>query len=86
MCHYVFCLWKVAYKLQKKEVTVVEKMEEDCSPTEYRSYVKNNVIEATELVTYTKVKLFKCIDYWTSNASLNVIQELMTRQSAYKCK
>jgi len=41
----------------------VEKMEEDCSPTEYRSYVKNNVIEATELVTYTKVKLFKCIDY-----------------------
>jgi hypothetical protein len=33
-------------------------MEEDCSPTEYRTYVKNNVIAATELVTYTKVKLF----------------------------
>jgi len=33
-------------------------MEEDCFPNEYRTYVKNNVIEATEVVMYTKVKLF----------------------------
>jgi len=34
MSHYVFCLWKVAYKLQKKELTLVEEMEEDCFPNE----------------------------------------------------
>ena len=46
MGHYVFCLWKVVYKLQKKEINVVENMEKDCYPTEYRIYVKNKVIEA----------------------------------------
>lgn len=61
-------------------------MGEDCYPTEYRTYVENNVIWATEVVTYTKVKLFYGINYWISNASLNVIQDFMARQSAYKCE
>jgi hypothetical protein len=30
----------------------------DCFSTEHITYVKNNVTEATEVVTYTKVKLF----------------------------
>ena len=33
-------------------------MEEDCFPAEYRTCFKNDVIEATEVATYTTVKLF----------------------------